>query len=73
MGVEKQLESGRVWTMAATQGAGVSGNFVIQPPGAPGIWPASHSGGGQLLAPSHSTCQPGGREEFPSDPKSGNS
>lgn len=59
--------------MAVTQGAGVSGNFVIQCPGAPGIWPASRCGGGQLLAPSHGACQPGGGEEFPSDPKSGSS
>lgn len=40
--------------MAMTQGADVSGNFVIHPPGAPAIWPALHCGGGQLLAPSHS-------------------
>lgn len=69
-GCGKQIESGRMRRMAVTQGAGVSGNFVIQPPG---IWPASHCRGGQLLAPSRRACEPGGGEEFPSDPKSGNS
>lgn len=59
--------------MAATRGAGVSGNFVMQSLGAPGIWPALHCGGGQLLAPPHSAYRAGGGEEFLSDPKSGNS
>lgn len=44
--------------MVVAQGAGVSGNFAIHPPGAPAIWPALHCGGGQLLAPSHSACRP---------------
>lgn len=59
--------------MAGTRGAGVVGTFCDVAPGAPGIFPAFRCAGGQPLPPSQGAHQPGGGEEFPSDPKSGNS
>lgn len=38
-------------------------DFVVQLLGAPGVFKAA-------FAPSHNSCQPGGGEEFPSDPSS---